>query len=385
VPSKERAGVPANGQMVSSTHLDLDHQNTTGNSILNFNQVDSDRDPPNQENTHDNIVLSGLEDAEQNVLLMPEQPSFSTGAGAVEKNKIGITQSGNHIQDPCKCVAVVTSDGVSLNISPSHAGYKFKQHQTNTSFLFPEPTVYGTVPCDTSPVVDNLQSKDQDGNSSKNFSRDLYSEVTAPYIDNVMTLSNVDKKDQEAVGKANTQDKKLRLASTSITPLKRSKRREGSTDEDSSVRAERLKANKNLDMSGMSSAKSFLSFPDARIKSSFKSLGITASVNANVDKGINDIKELEYQRLLEAPIVDQENEVQNSTDGEDISDLDSDFEMDYNAIKHLTGDIAEDPLGMDGSLLADFKPSSRHQKKSSSRKKRVKAGSKPKKCHSKPR
>jgi hypothetical protein len=309
VPSKERPGVPANGQTVSGTDLDLDHQNTTGNSILNFNQVDSVRDPPNQENTHTNIVLSGLEDAEQNVLLMLEQPSFSTGAGAVEKSKIGITQSGNHIQDPCKCVVVVTSDGVSLNISPSHAGYKFKQHQTNTSFLLPESMVYGTAPCDTSPVVDNLQSMDQDGNSSKNFSHGLYSEVTAPYIDNVMTLSNVDKKDQEAIGKANTQDKKLRLASTSITPLKRSKRREGSTDEDSSTRAERLKAKKNLDMSGMSSTKSFLSFPNARIKSSFKSLGITASVNTNVDKGINDIKELEHQRLLEAPIVNQENEV----------------------------------------------------------------------------
>jgi hypothetical protein len=124
----------------------------------------------------------------------------------------------------------------------------------------------------------------------------------------------------------------------------------------------------------MSSAKSFLSFPNARIKSSFKSLGISASVDVNVDKEINDIKELEYQRLLDASIVDQENVVQNSTDGEDISNLDSDFEMDYNAIKHLTGDIAEGPLGMDDSLLADFKPSLRHQKRSSSRKKRVKAG-----------
>jgi hypothetical protein len=41
VPSKERAGVPANSQMISGTDLDLDHQNTTSNSILNFNQVNS--------------------------------------------------------------------------------------------------------------------------------------------------------------------------------------------------------------------------------------------------------------------------------------------------------------------------------------------------------
>jgi hypothetical protein len=76
VPSKERAGVPANGQMISATDIDLDHQNTTSNSILNFNQVNSVRDPSNQENTHADIVLSGLEDAEQNVLLMLEQPRF---------------------------------------------------------------------------------------------------------------------------------------------------------------------------------------------------------------------------------------------------------------------------------------------------------------------
>jgi hypothetical protein len=76
VLSKERAGVPANGQMISGTDIDLDHQNTTSNSILNFNQVNSVRDPSNQENTHADIVLSGLEDAEQNVLLMLEQPRF---------------------------------------------------------------------------------------------------------------------------------------------------------------------------------------------------------------------------------------------------------------------------------------------------------------------
>jgi hypothetical protein len=117
-------------------------------------------------------------------------------------------------------------------------------------------------------------------------------------------------------------------------------------------------------------------------KSSFRSLGISASVDVDVEKGINNIKELEYQRLLEAPIVEQENLVQNTTEGEDISDLDNDFEMDYHAIKHHIGDIAEDPLGMDGSLLVVFKPSPRRQKSSSSRKKRAKTSLKHKNCHS---
>jgi hypothetical protein len=120
-------------------------------------------------------------------------------------------------------------------------------------------------------------------------------------------------------------------------------------------------------------------------KSSFRSLGISTSVDVDVDKGINNMKELEYQRLLEALIVVHENLVQNSAEGEDISDLDSDFEMYYNAIKHLTGDIVEDPLGMDSSLLADLKPLPRHQKRSSSRKKRAKTSSKHKNFHSKSR
>jgi hypothetical protein len=87
-----------------------------------------------------------------------------------------------------------------------------------------------------------------------------------------------------------------------VTPVKRSKRREGSIDEDSSSRAERLKAKKNLDVPGMSQVNSFLSFPNEKIKSSFRTLGISAGID--VDKGINNIKDLEYQRLLEVPKVE---------------------------------------------------------------------------------
>jgi hypothetical protein len=77
-----------------------------------------------------------------------------------------------------------------------------------------------------------------------------------------------------------------------ITPVKRSKRREDSVDEDSSTRAERLKAKKNVDPLGMSEVKSFLSFPNARIRSTITSLGI--SLGNDVEKGIDNIKELEY-------------------------------------------------------------------------------------------
>jgi hypothetical protein len=46
----------------------------------------------------------------------------------------------------------------------------------------------------------------------------------------------------------------------------------------------------------------------------------------DANNGINIIKELEYQRLLEAPKVEIEKLVHNTAEGEDMSDLDSDFE-----------------------------------------------------------
>jgi hypothetical protein len=43
------------------------------------------------------------------------------------------------------------------------------------------------------------------------------------------------------------------------------------------------------------------------------------------------------------------------------SEVDSDFGLDLNAIKHLTGDIADNVSGFDGSPLMDFKPTPRHR------------------------
>jgi hypothetical protein len=71
---------------------------------------------------------------------------------------------------------------------------------------------------------------------------------------------------------------------------------------------------------------SFLSFPNTKIKSSFRSLGISAGIDVDVDKGINNIKDLEFQRLLEAPKVELQKTVQNPVDSEDMSDIDSAIE-----------------------------------------------------------
>jgi hypothetical protein len=105
-----------------------------------------------------------------------------------------------------------------------------------------------------------------------------------------------------------------------ITPIKRSKRREGSVDEDSSTRAQCLKAKKNLDAPVLSEVKSFLSFPNARIKSTITS-GI--SIGNDVDKGMDNIKELlEYKRMLDAANLESKNKVQNTSDVDDVSDVD---------------------------------------------------------------
>jgi hypothetical protein len=116
--------------------------------------------------------------------------------------------------------------------------------------------------------------------------------------------------------------------------------------------------------------KSLLSFPNEKIKSSFRSVGI--SDEFNLVKGIDNIKGLEYQRFLEKPQLEYENMEINTIEAEGMSDIDTDFEMDHQAIKSLNGDVAGGTLGMDGSLFIDFKPPPRVQKSNSSRKKRAK-------------
>jgi hypothetical protein len=71
--------------------------------------------------------------------------------------------------------------------------------------------------------------------------------------------------------------------------LKRSKRREGTVDEDSSARAEWLKVKRNLDGPGTLSSKFFLSFPDSKVVGNITSLGV--SLGKDVANGIACLKE----------------------------------------------------------------------------------------------
>jgi hypothetical protein len=148
--------------------------------------------------------------------------------------------------------------------------------------------------------------------------------------------------------------------------VKRSKRREDSADEDSSARAERLKAKRNLDSPGTSKAKSFLSFSDSRIISMITSLGV--ALGDEVDTKIGTLKDLELTRLEEATRKEKSDLNMHNSDIEEISETESDMGFDQSAIKHLVGDIAEDVIGVYGSPGSDFKTTSRKIKSRSNKK-----------------
>jgi hypothetical protein len=118
--------------------------------------------------------------------------------------------------------------------------------------------VHDSVQHDMSVESGSLYSKFHIGNSSKNINRELLNGETNPCFNNVLTQSHVDSTHQEVTGK-------IVPEKPTVTPVKRSKRREGSVDEDLSSRAERLKAKRNLDALGMSMAKSFLLFSNEKL------------------------------------------------------------------------------------------------------------------------
>jgi hypothetical protein len=100
--------------------------------------------------------------------------------------------------------------------------------------------------------------------------------------------------------------------------------------------------------------------------SSITSLGIL--LGREVEKGVENIRELEQNRLLEGSKSKLKKMELEISDDEDVSDMDSDLGLDQYAIQHLVGDIADDVFGADGSLLMDFRPTPRNKMKGSNRK-----------------
>jgi hypothetical protein len=90
------------------------------------------------------------------------------------------------------------------------------------------------------------------------------------------------------------------LENTVAKTVKRCKCREGSVDEDSSSRAEHLKAKKNLDDPSTSKSKSFLSFSDSKIVDNIASLGVL--IRNDIERSIVSMREVELNRLLQTPL-----------------------------------------------------------------------------------
>jgi hypothetical protein len=115
-----------------------------------------------------------------------------------------------------------------------------------------------------------------------------------------------------------------------------------------------------MDGLGLSSNKSFLDFLNSRIMSSITTLGV--SLSNDVAKRIENIKELEYNKLLEASKTKPKDKELWNSDNDSVSEKDSNIGLDHHGIQHLIGDIADDVFGEDGSTWSDFKPAPRKRK-----------------------
>jgi hypothetical protein len=160
------------------------------------------------------------------------------------------------------------------------------------------------------------------------------------------------------------------LENTAAKTVKRSKHREGSTDEDTSTSAERLKAKKNFDDPGTSRSKSFLSFSDSKIVDNITSLGV--SIGTDIERSIVSMKKVELNRLLQTPLRDLNHKDLYQSSDDYYSEVDSELGLDHKAIQHLMGDIADDAFGMEGAPWSDFKTTPRKSKTGPTKKNRRK-------------
>jgi hypothetical protein len=175
---------------------------------------------------------------------------------------------------------------------------------------------------------------------------------------------------ESGVNKGNEGDLGVLVTPAAAKILKRSKRREDSVDEDSSTRAERLKAKQNLDGPGTLKSKSFLALSDSKVVNNTTTLGV--SLGKDVRKSIACLKEVEHNRLLQASNSEPKHIDTCQLYDEEVSDMDSDLGLDQHAIQHLVGDIAEDILGMEGTPWSDFKPVPRKPKSGSTKERKSK-------------
>ena len=134
----------------------------------------------------------------------------------------------------------------------------------------------------------------------------------------------------------------IAAGSSQFTPLRRSKRREATADEDSIERASRLVAKRNLEVDeGKHYSNSILSFSNEHISDNIQNIGISIGKDANaVNSSVLHLKKVEKDRF-KLPST-----TQNCQDSHSDID-DSDCEIDHLALDHLCGDLTEELMDDD--------------------------------------
>jgi hypothetical protein len=211
----------------------------------------------------------------------------------------------------------------------------------------------------------------QECNYVANITNDIYHITSSPADLGSQQTFMLGKPQIKSGGNKGNEGTLEELETPATKDVKRSKSREDSVDEDSSARAERLKAKKNLDGGPATlTSKSFLSFLDSRVVSNIATLEV--SIGNDIGKSIASLKELEHNRLLQASNSEPKHKQTCQLYEDETSDVDSDLGLDQHAIQHLVGDIAEDALGMEGTPWSDFKLVPRKSKSGSTKKNRGK-------------
>lgn len=139
------------------------------------------------------------------------------------------------------------------------------------------------------------------------------------------------------------------IPEAAVSPSRRSKRRASDSDQLVLQRAEKSKADKNLEnlhvKGNLINDVSFLHFSNDQISASIKSLGIiTSSPNVVLDDVINDLRSMEENRLSDHVRLSTTKGFSNNVDGDLVDDhFDDNF-----LLQHLCSEIMEEVMDSGG-------------------------------------
>lgn len=144
-----------------------------------------------------------------------------------------------------------------------------------------------------------------------------------------------------------------------VTPKRRSSRRASTTDEDSTERAARLVAKRNLEeQDGMSFKNSFLSFNDKHLADNVKNVGISMGAEPSViNSSVQLIKDVEKNRFKYPT-------VQTCQDSHPDVDLENEeTEVDLAALTNICGEFVDEVVHDDNDDYSNHVDTIFHNKK----------------------